>query len=150
MKIRVLSSKEEIDTVPPGEKVVHLAFRPSERDIFKLIQRCQELKAIQLPRSYMKTLSESAKAILEIRDIALVEGDVWGHRKDVSEYFTIDQRTQYRICSLALEGFDADEIAEKLKIRLKISPDMIRFVLREKRPHCRETVRKYEKAAGRA
>ena len=38
MKIRVVSSKEEIDTLKLDEKIVHLAFRPSNKDIFKLIK----------------------------------------------------------------------------------------------------------------
>lgn len=149
MRVRVLSSKNEIGEASSAETVVHVAFRPSERDIFNLIQRCPNLRGLQLPRSYMKTLSESAKAILAIRDIVLIEGDVWGHRKDVSDYFIIDKKTQYRICTLALEGLSPDEIAEKLKIRLKISPDMIRFIFKEKRASCKKMVHEYQKTMGK-
>jgi hypothetical protein len=33
MKIRVVSSREEIDSLSKGEKIIHLAFRPSNKDI---------------------------------------------------------------------------------------------------------------------
>jgi len=32
MKIRVVSSREEIDSLNKGEKIIHLAFRPSNKD----------------------------------------------------------------------------------------------------------------------
>ena len=34
MKIRVVSSREEIFTLNPNERIVHMAFRPSNKDIF--------------------------------------------------------------------------------------------------------------------
>ena len=40
MRIRVVSSREEIFTLNPNERLVHLAFRPSNKDIFGLIETC--------------------------------------------------------------------------------------------------------------
>ncbi len=76
MKIRVVSSKEEIDSLSKTEKIVHLAFRPSNKDIFDLIQKCPEVKAIQIPGSYIKTTSDSTKMFLNMQGISLLEGDV--------------------------------------------------------------------------
>ena len=53
MKIRVVSSREEIFTLNPNERVVHLAFRPSNKDIFALVETCPKIEVIQLPKSYM-------------------------------------------------------------------------------------------------
>ena len=44
MKIGVVSSKEEIFTLNPNERVVHLAFRPSNKDIFGLVETCPRLR----------------------------------------------------------------------------------------------------------
>ena len=92
MKIRVVSSKEEIDTLKLNEEIVHLAFRPSNKDIFKLIMKCPEIKAIHIPSSYKKTISSSAQMYLSMQNIALLEGDVWGHRKDINEYSEVNTR----------------------------------------------------------
>jgi len=54
MKIRILSSKDEIETIG-NEEIVHFAFRPSNVDILSLIKSCPKLKAIHVPNSYKKT-----------------------------------------------------------------------------------------------
>jgi len=59
MKIRVVSSRDEIFTLNPNERVVHLAFRPSNKDIFGLVETCPKIEVIQLPKSYMVTVSNS-------------------------------------------------------------------------------------------
>ena len=61
MRIRVVSSKEEINSLGTGEKIIHLAFRPSNKDIFALVQACPNVKAIHVPSSYIKTISNSTR-----------------------------------------------------------------------------------------
>ena len=39
MKIRIISSREEINSLRPNEKAVHLAFRASNVDFLNLIQK---------------------------------------------------------------------------------------------------------------
>ncbi|MDP2767788.1 MAG: DUF1699 family protein, partial [Candidatus Methanoperedens sp.] len=89
MRIRVVSYKEEINSLGTGEKIIHIAFRPSNKDIFALVQACPNVKAIHIPSSYIKTISSSTKMFLDMQGIALLEGDVWGHRKDINEYSEI-------------------------------------------------------------
>ncbi|TFH41656.1 MAG: DUF1699 family protein [ANME-2 cluster archaeon] len=88
MKIRIVSSKDEIETLG-NEEIVHFAFRPSNKDIFTLIKACSKLKALHVPTSYMKTISKSTLMFLEMKGIEVLEGDVWGHRKDINEYYEI-------------------------------------------------------------
>ncbi len=78
MKIRIVSSKEEINSLEPSEKLIHLAFRPSITDIISLVQTCPNAKAIHIPASYIKTISNSTRTFLDMQGIALLEGDVWG------------------------------------------------------------------------
>jgi hypothetical protein len=52
MKIRVISSKGEISKLNPSEHVVHVAFRPSNKDFFELVETCPKIEVIQLPPSY--------------------------------------------------------------------------------------------------
>ena len=88
MKIRVVSSKEEIPTIE-NEEIVHMTFRPSNKDIFTLAKTCPGLKGIHIPGSYTKTISNSTLMFLEMQNITLMEGDVWGHRKDINDYYEI-------------------------------------------------------------
>src|SRR5664279_3722241 len=114
MKIRVVSSKEEIFTLNPGERIVHLAFRPSNKDIFSLVENCPKIEVIQLPKSYKRTVSKSIEMFLEMQRIQLIEGDVWGHRKDINEYYSIPSSVIEKIRELKSEGTPAERIEEKV------------------------------------
>lgn len=129
MKIRVVSSKEEIDTLKLDEEIVHLAFRPSNKDIFKLILKCPEVKAIHIPSSYKRTISTSAQMYLAMQNIALLEGDVWGHRKDINEYSEISQRVFDRIKELKEEGLSTEDTIERLVKETRLSPDFVSFII---------------------
>ncbi len=129
MKIRVVSSKEEIDTLNINEEIVHLAFRPSNKDIFKLILKCPGIKAIHIPSSYKKTISSSAQMYLSMQNIALLEGDVWGHRKDINEYSEVSQHVFDRIQELRDEGLSDEETIERLVKETRLSPDFVSFIM---------------------
>ncbi|MDM7939826.1 MAG: DUF1699 family protein, partial [Methanothrix sp.] len=90
MRLRVVSARTEIPNLNPNEKLVHLAFRASNVDFLNLMQRCPRLRMIQVPPSYRKTMSNAILVFLDMQGIELLEGDVWGHRKDLDEYFTVD------------------------------------------------------------
>ena len=130
MKIRVVSSREEIFTLNPNERVVHLAFRPSNKDIFALVETCPKIEVIQLPKSYRRTVSKSIEMFLEMQRIQLIEGDVWGHRKDINEYYSIPSSVIDKIRELKSEGTPAERIEEKVSRESKLTPDMVGYILK--------------------
>ena len=116
MKIRVVSSRDEIFTLNSNERIVHMAFRPSNTDIFGLIETCPKIEVIQLPKSYMSTVSKSVEIFLGMQRIQLIEGDVWGHRKDIYEYYTIPSSVIEKIKEMKTEGKSTEDIeAEDFK-----------------------------------
>jgi hypothetical protein len=129
MKIRVVSSKDEIVSLDNNEEIVHLAFRPSNKDIFELVQKCSNLKAIHIPSSYKKTISTSTQMFLEMQNVALLEGDVWGHRKDINEYYEIKPQIFDRIEDLKSEGQSSEEILTRLGMETRLSKDLIKFLI---------------------
>ena len=129
MKIRVVSSREEIFTLNPKERVVHLAFRPSNKDIFALVETCPKIEVIQLPKSYRRTVSKSIEMFLEMQRIQLIEGDVWGHRKDINEYYSIPSSVIEKIRELKMEGTPAERIEEKVARESKLNPEMVAYIL---------------------
>ncbi len=131
MKLRIVSSKIEIDELNRGEQIVHLAFRASNTDIFKLLQSCPRLRAIQVPMSYRKTLSRASEIFLAMQGIELIEGDVWGHRKDINEYYIIDEQIFRRISQLRADGVDVSEIADKVSRETKLSPELVMYVVKQ-------------------
>lgn len=131
MKIRVVSSKDEINTLETDEQIVHLAFRPSNKDIFSLASTCPKLKAVHIPSSYIKTVSKSIRLFLEMQNIKLLEGDVWGHRKDINEYYEIKKSVYDKIEKLKKEGKTQEDILRKMMKETRLSPDLIEFVLKE-------------------
>ncbi len=134
MKIRVVSSREEIITLNPNEKVVHMAFRPSNKDIFLLVETCPKIEVIQLPKSYKATFSKSIQMFLEMQRIQLLEGDVWGHRKDINEYYTVPSSVIERIKEMKMEGKSAEEIETKISRERKLNPGMIAYILTKEIP----------------
>jgi hypothetical protein len=134
MKIRVVSSREEIFTLNPNERITHLAFRPSNKDIFVLVETCPKIEVIQLPQSYMSTVSKSIEMFLEMQKIQLLEGDVWGHRKDLNEYYTIPSSAIENIKEMKLEGKFAEDIEAKISRERKLNPKMIAYILTKENP----------------
>ena len=134
MKIRVVSSREDINTLRPNEKAIHMAFRASDVDFLKLIQKVPRVQMIQLPSSYMKTMSNAIHVFMDMQGIALLEGDVWGHRKDLDEYFTVEDATIEEIRSLAANGVNLNEIAGQVQEKTRIGLDLIKFIAENKIP----------------
>jgi len=129
MKIRVVSSRDEIFTLNPNERVVHMAFRPSNKDIFGLIETCPKVEVIQLPKSYMCTVSKSILMFLGMQRIRLIEGDVWGHRKDINEYYSIPSSVVEKIRMMKHEGKSTEDIEAKISRERKLSPEMVAYIL---------------------
>ena len=131
MKLRVVSSKREIPNLNPNERNIHLAFRASNVDLLNLMQKCPRLRMIQMPLSYHKTMSDAMRVFLDMQGIELLEGDVWGHRKDLDEYFIVDDKVLQEIKTKAAKGMSAEDIAEIQK-ETKLSQDLIKYIARTK------------------
>jgi hypothetical protein len=131
MKLRVVSSKKEISELNRNEQIVHLAFRASNMDVMGLVQTCPRLRAVQIPPSYHETMSKAAQQFLDIQGVQLLKGDVWGHRKDIDEYYTISEKVIRRISLLMAEGNSIDDTVKKVQRETKLSEDLIRYLLKE-------------------
>lgn len=129
MKLKIVSKRDEIPTLNPSEKFVHLGFRPSSVDFINLIQRCPGLRMIQMPHTYHKTISKISQYIFQQQDIVTLEGDVWGYRKDIKEDFIIDDATLEEIRRLAGCNVSIDEIASQMKEKIRISPELIKYII---------------------
>jgi hypothetical protein len=132
MRLRVISARTEIPNLNPNEKTVHLAFRASNVDFLNLMQRCPRLRMIQVPPSYNKTMSNAIQVFLDMQGIDLLEGDVWGHRKDLDEYYTVDNATFEEINALAAGGVSVDDVAEQIRGKSRIGSDLIKYIAKSK------------------
>jgi hypothetical protein len=134
MRIRVVSSREEIFTLNPNERLVHLAFRPSNKDIFGLVETCPRIEVVQLPKSYKRTVSKSIAMFLQMQRVQLLEGDVWGHRKDINEYYAIPSSVIEKIKDMKTEGKAAEEIERKVSRESKLNPEMVAYIMNKEIP----------------
>jgi hypothetical protein len=132
MRLRVVSSKNEIPNLNPNEKLIHLAFRASNVDFLNLMQRCPRMRMIQVPPSYRKTMSNAIQVFLDMQGIELLEGDVWGHRKDLDEYFTVDETTVEEISALTASGATVDEVANQIQKRARLGQELIKYIAKSK------------------
>ena len=132
MRIRVVSSKDEIAELNPNERIVHLAFRPSNVDFLDLMRSCPRLRAVQVPPSYHKTMSKAITLFLEMQGIDLLEGDVWGHRKDIDEYYVVDEEAIEEIGNLIKEGESIEEAAAAIQRKTRLAPDLIKYIAKSK------------------
>jgi hypothetical protein len=134
MKIRVISSRGEISKLNPSEHVVHVAFRPSNKDFFELVETCPKIEVIQLPPSYRRTISKSIKMFLEMQRIQLIEGEVLGHRKDISDYYIIPSSVIEKIRKMKIERRSAEDIEKEVSRRSKLDPQMVGYILTKDAP----------------
>ncbi|AKB47937.1 Ribosomal protein S6 [Methanosarcina sp. Kolksee] len=69
---------------------------------------------------------------MEMQKVQLIEGDVWGHRKDINEYYTVPSSVISKMRCMKAEGIPSEKIAEKLAHESKLSPEMISYILNKK------------------
>ena len=105
-----------------------MAFRASNVDFLNLVQKAPRLQMVQVPTSYMKTMSNAIEVFLDMQGIGLLQGDVWGHRKDLDEYFTVEDATIEEIRSLAAGGASMDDVTDKIQKKTRLNPDLIKFI----------------------
>ena len=132
MRLRVVSTRNEIQNLNPNEKMIHMAFRASNLDIINLSQRCPRLRMIQIPPSYHKTMTNAIQVFLDVQGVDLLLGDVWGHRKDLDEYFTVEDATVEEIRSLADSGSSIDDVANQFQRTARIGSDLIKYIAKTK------------------
>jgi hypothetical protein len=132
MKLRVVSSKSEIDDLNRNEQMVHLAFRAANTDVFRLLQNCPRVRMVQVPSSYRKTLSKASEMFLAIQGVELVEGDVWGYRKDIDEYYNIDEMIMKRIDRLRACGANENDIASAVSRETKLSRELVAYLIKQR------------------
>jgi phosphopentomutase len=92
--------------------------------------KCPNVKALHIPSSYKRTISNSAKMYLKMQGIELLEGDVWGHRKDINEYSEVSQSVYDRIKQYRMDGMQEADITEKMVRETRLSPDFISFLMK--------------------
>jgi hypothetical protein len=68
---------------------------------------------------------------LEMQGIDLLEGDVWGHRKDINEYSEVSRSVYDRIEEYRKEGLAEEEITDKMVKETRLSPDFITFLMKQ-------------------
>jgi hypothetical protein len=129
IRIRVVTSRDEILGLETEEKAVHLAFRPSDRDLFNLVKTCPGIKLLQLPASSYDALSKFIKMYIASSGIQLVKGDVSGHWHDLNNYFVIPAYVLEKIKEFEVQGRTEEEIIDEITSLRKISPDMILHLL---------------------
>ncbi len=132
MRLRIVSSRDEISELNANERMVHLAFRPSNVDLLSLLRRCPRLRVVQIPPSYHKTMSGAVRLFLEMQGVDLLKGDVWGHRKDIDEYFKVNEETVEEIESLISQGANLEDTTNTIQNKTRLGEDMIKYIARTK------------------
>ncbi|MGB9133097.1 MAG: DUF1699 family protein, partial [Methanosarcina sp.] len=61
-------------------------------------------------------------------------GDVWGHRKDINEYYSIPSSVIEKIKEMKIEGKAAEEIEAKVSRESKLNPGMVAYILNKETP----------------
>ena len=132
MRLRVISTKNEIQNLNPNEEFAHVAFRASNTEILNMMQRSPRLRMIQVAPSDHKTMTIAVQAFLDIQGVELLQGDVWDHRKDLDEYLSVEDATIEEIRSLADTGMNPDDVADQIQKKTRIGPELIKYIAKNK------------------
>lgn len=95
------------------------------------MEACPKVEAIQLPVSYKRTLSQSIQLFLKMQNVAVLEGNVWGHRKDICEYRLIPPSLFDEIESMRQKRVDQDRIVHDVGARYRLPESLIEFVIKK-------------------
>jgi hypothetical protein len=72
--------------------------------------------------------------LLEMQGIELIEGDVWGHRKDITEYSEVSQRIYDLIDEYKANGLSEDEIIAKMtREEMHMGSDLLKFIIKNRK-----------------
>lgn len=93
------------------------------KDLLELMKIAPNLRIVQLPKSYNDTISRSVLDLFEMRDIELLEGDVWGHRTDIDEYFRVPVEQ-------IVELLKDKKSVKNITTITKVNEDLIKYVLK--------------------
>jgi hypothetical protein len=63
-----------------------------------------------------------------MQGIELAEGDVWGHRKDLDDYFSIDEATLKEIREMSSRGLSNDQVTAEIQKRARLAPDLVKYI----------------------
>lgn len=90
---------------------------------------CPKIEVIQLPQSYKRKISKSVVKFLEMKKILFIEGDVWGHRKDMAEYYSMPYSMLEKIREMKVEGEDTETIGEKVSRESTLNPEIVAYMV---------------------
>jgi hypothetical protein len=127
MQIRIVSSREEIKEIPGNEKIVHLTFRPSVKDLLNVLLAAPKVEVVMLPRSYLRTISRAASGIMEMNHTQIIEGTSWGFRTDISPVRDLIP-IEDKIKLLKIECLPYDQIITKIMRENNITEDMATYL----------------------
>jgi hypothetical protein len=68
---------------------------------------------------------------LDMQGVELIEGDVWGHRKDINEYYVVDDAVLNKIKQLQESGVETNEIASSISKETRLSPELVIYVIKQ-------------------
>jgi hypothetical protein len=64
-----------------------------------------------------------------MRKIQFIEGEIWGHRKDMDEYYSIPYSMIERIRKMKTEGKSTEIIGEKVSKESKLNPEILTYMV---------------------
>jgi hypothetical protein len=64
--------------------------------------------------------------------LANLQKKVWGHRKDIDEYFIVEDATIEEIRSLADSGTTLDGTTNQIQKKARIGQDLIKYIAKTK------------------
>jgi hypothetical protein len=79
----------------------------------------------------MATIAESVKMLLASQRVTLIEGDVWGHRKDLNDYYEIPAYVIDSFFTLKADNKTEDEIVEEVSRRHQLNPEFVRIAMKD-------------------
>jgi len=80
----------------------------------------------------MRTMSDAILVFMDMQGIELLQGDVWGHRKDLDDYFTIEDETVNEIRSIAAIGASIDDLTTEMQKKARLGSDLIKYIAKTK------------------
>ncbi len=129
ISLRQITTKEDIKDIDAADTMIHLAFRPSSKDVLQIVALAPKLKMMHIPGSYVKTLSKSIQMLLNMQGIMLVVGEN-SDFNDIFVHYMVPRDSVIGLIGMCKEKkYSEDETIEQLQKTFAVKDGILRAII---------------------
>lgn len=127
-RVRLVTTKEQLETISDKDKIIHLTFCPSYTNIETILNKSPELKALIIAESHWNRRSKALDLILNIAKINIIQiSSISTSSTSVCQYLEVPEHIIEKIQSQ--ENLTQEQAHSILQEETEFPPNLIPFLV---------------------